>query len=44
MTQAETIKNVDIAVVGGGASGFAASISAAEINKGIKIAIVEKGQ
>ena len=44
MAQAETIKNVDIAVVGGGASGFAASISAAEINKGIKIAILEKGQ
>lgn len=37
------IKNVDIAVAGGGAAGFAAAICAAQSNKDLKIAIFEKG-
>lgn len=37
-------KKVDIAVIGGGAAGFAASICAARTAKDLKIAILEKGQ
>ena len=37
------LKNIDIAVIGGGAAGFASSICAAKEVKGLKIAIFEKG-
>ncbi|MBQ2897674.1 MAG: NAD(P)/FAD-dependent oxidoreductase [Clostridia bacterium] len=39
----EKIKNIDIAVIGGGAAGFAAAICAAENSCDLKIAILEKG-
>ncbi len=38
------LKKIDIAIIGGGAAGFAASVCAAEIDKNLKIAILEKGQ
>ena len=37
------IKNVDIAVIGGGAAGFASSVCAAKTNGDLKIVILEKG-
>ena len=39
----QSVKNIDIAVIGGSASGFAAAICAAMENKNLKIAIFEKG-
>ncbi len=34
----------DVLVIGGGAAGFFAAINAAEKNKGLKIAILERGR
>ena len=39
----DMFKITDIAVVGGGAAGFAASVCAASVNKNAKITILEKG-
>ena len=38
------LKNLDIAVIGGGAAGFASAICAAKTDKSLKVAILEKAQ